>query len=97
MCLYSFFSKKKFFYQQKIIVNQLEVHLQKLMIFLKFKIFLPDSILHTRLMQQLLVYYKFRFVNDTRYYWIDRTTDTPDPNTISERLLKTMFKNTRNN
>lgn len=43
-------------------------------------------------MQQLPVYYKFRFVNDTRLYWIDRTTDTPNPNTISERLLKQCSK-----
>ncbi len=53
---------------------------------------LPDSILHTRLMQQLLVYYKFKFVNDSRLYWIDRTTDSPDLNTISERLLKQCSK-----
>ncbi len=43
-------------------------------------------------MQQLLVYYKFKFVNDSRLYWIDRTTDSPDPNTISERLLKQCSK-----
>ena len=43
-------------------------------------------------MQQLLVFYKFKFVNDTRYYWIDRTDDLPDPNTISERLLKKCSK-----
>ena len=49
---------------------------------------LPDSILHTRLMRQLLIFYRFKFVNDTRYYWIDRTVASPDPNTISERLLK---------
>jgi hypothetical protein len=53
---------------------------------------LPDSILHTRLMQQLLVYYKFKFVNDSRLYWIDRTSDISDPNTISERLLKQCSK-----
>lgn len=48
---------------------------------------LPESILHTRLMRQLLIAYKFKFVNDTRYYWIDRTNDPPEPNSISERLL----------
>lgn len=49
---------------------------------------LPDSILHTRLMRQLLIFYKFKFVNDTRLFWIGRTTKVPNPNTISERLLK---------
>ena len=53
---------------------------------------LPDSILHTRLMQQLLVFYKFKFVNDTRYYWIDRTEEKPDSTSISERLLKQCSK-----
>jgi hypothetical protein len=43
-------------------------------------------------MQQLLVFYKFKFVNDTRLFWIDRTTDTADPNTISERLLQQCSK-----
>ena len=43
-------------------------------------------------MQQLLVYYKFKFVNDTRYYWIDRTDDLPNPSTISDRLLKQCSK-----
>lgn len=49
---------------------------------------LPDSILYTRLMQQLLILYKFKYINDTRYYWIERTNDKPNPNSISERLLK---------
>lgn len=53
---------------------------------------LPDSILHTRLMNQLLIFYKFRFINDTRYYWMDRTQDKPNENTISERLLKQCSK-----
>jgi hypothetical protein len=43
-------------------------------------------------MQQLLVFYKFKFVNDTRLYWIDRTTDSADPNTRSERLLQQCSK-----
>jgi hypothetical protein len=43
-------------------------------------------------MQQLLMYYKFKFVNDTRLYWIDRTNDIADRNTISERLLKQCSK-----
>ena len=43
-------------------------------------------------MQQLLVYYKFKFVNDSRLYWIDRTTDSAHPNTVSERLLKQCSK-----
>jgi hypothetical protein len=49
---------------------------------------LPESILHTRLMQQLLIAYKFKSVSDTRYYWIDRTNDEPDRTTVSARLLK---------
>lgn len=53
---------------------------------------LPDSILHTRLMQQLLVFYKFKFVNDTRYYWINRTDEPASDSTISERLLKQCSK-----
>ncbi|CAF4534775.1 unnamed protein product [Rotaria sp. Silwood2] len=53
---------------------------------------LPNPILHTRLTQKLLIFYKFRFVNDTRYYWIDRTTDVADSATVSERLLKQCSK-----
>lgn len=53
---------------------------------------LPESILHTRLMQQILLYYKFKFINDSKWYWIERTNDTPDPNTISERLIKQCSK-----
>ena len=49
---------------------------------------LPDSILHSRLMQQLLLFYRFRFVNDTRLYWVDRTDEDPHENSVSERLLK---------
>ena len=53
---------------------------------------LPESILHTRLMQQILLYYKFKFINDSKWYWIERTGDTPDPNSISERLIKQCSK-----
>ncbi|CAM4740124.1 unnamed protein product [Rotaria magnacalcarata] len=49
---------------------------------------LPESILYTILMQRFRLSYKFRLVNDTRYYWVDRTTDAADEKTISTRLLK---------
>ena len=92
-CVYSHFSSKvdSFSSAQKY-CQSIGGTLAKLNDIVEIQDILPDSILHTRLMQQLLLYYKFKFVNDSRLYWIDRTTDLPDPKTISERLLKQCSK-----
>jgi hypothetical protein len=88
-CVYSHFSSKVNSLQSaQTYCQSIGGTLAKINDIVEIQDILPDSILHTRLMKQLLVFYKFKFVNDTRLYWIDRTTDISDPNTISERLLK---------
>ncbi|CAF1125765.1 unnamed protein product [Rotaria sp. Silwood1] len=92
-CVFSHFSSKtNSFLLAKKYCESIGSTLAKINDIVEIQDILPDSILHTRLMQQLLLFYRFRFVNDTRYYWFDRTTDTADPATISERLLKQCSK-----
>ncbi|CAF1527711.1 unnamed protein product, partial [Didymodactylos carnosus] len=49
---------------------------------------LPDSMLHTRLMNYVLLFKQFKHINDTRYFWLDRTQNQPKNNSISDRILK---------
>ncbi|CAF1131269.1 unnamed protein product [Rotaria sordida] len=92
-CVFSHFSAKTNSLQlAKNYCQSIGSTLAKINDIVEIQDILPDSILHTRLMQQLLLFYRFRFVNDTRYYWIDRTSDLADPATISERLLKQCSK-----
>jgi hypothetical protein len=92
-CVYSHFSSKQnSFKSAQDYCQSIGGTLAKINDIVEIQDILPDSILHTRLMQQLLVFYKFKFVNDTRYYWVDRTTDSPHPKTISERLLNKCSK-----
>ncbi|CAF4543378.1 unnamed protein product [Rotaria sp. Silwood2] len=92
-CVYSHFSAKtNSLVSAKNYCQSIGGTLAKINDIVEIQDILPDSILHTRLMQQLLIFYRFRFVNDTRYYWIDRTRDIADPATISERLLKQCSK-----
>jgi hypothetical protein len=92
-CVYSHYSAKQNSLQAaQTYCQSIGSTLAKINNIVEIQDILPDSILHTRLMQQLLVFYKFKFVNDTRYYWIDRTTDSPDPKTVSNRALKQCSK-----
>jgi hypothetical protein len=50
---------------------------------------LPESIINIRLLNILphILYRHHYSFNDTIYFWVNRTLDIPDNNTISERLL----------
>ncbi|UJR31253.1 hypothetical protein I4U23_018755 [Adineta vaga] len=88
-CVYSHFSTKTPSFDSALSYCQsVGATLAKINEIVEIQDILPESLLHTRLMKQILTTYKFVFVNDTRHYWIDRTSDSPDPNTISDRLLR---------
>src|SRR5262249_44745837 len=59
---------------------------------------LPESILNIRLLNiiPLILYHHYYSFNDTRYFWIDRTSDIPHNNTRSERLLGKCSKSSEN-
>ncbi|CAF0718155.1 unnamed protein product [Adineta steineri] len=88
-CVYSYYATKVQNLQAaQNYCRSIGTSLAKIKDIIQIQDILPESILHTRLMQQLLVFYKFKYVNDTRYYWIDRTDVDSHNNTISDRLLK---------
>ncbi|CAF1131378.1 unnamed protein product, partial [Rotaria sordida] len=92
-CIFSHFSSKTNSFQlAKNYCERIGGRLAKINDIIEIQDILPDSILHTRLVQKLLIFYRFQFINDTRYYWIDRTTDTADPTTVSERVPKQYSK-----
>ncbi|CAF3088507.1 unnamed protein product [Rotaria socialis] len=88
-CVFSHFSvKKNSLAEAKSYCEFIGGTLAKINDTVELQDILPESILYTILIQRFRLSYKFRLVNDTRYYWIDRTTDIADEKTISTRLLK---------
>ncbi|CAF1153247.1 unnamed protein product [Didymodactylos carnosus] len=88
-CVYSHYSSKTKTYQEAIVYCQGHGGtLAEVNDIVEIQDILPDSILHTRLMNHILIFYKFKYINDTRYFWLSRTTSKSDNNTISERILK---------
>ncbi|CAF1346534.1 unnamed protein product, partial [Didymodactylos carnosus] len=68
-CVYSHFSSKTSSYEQA--VSYCSSHGAKLAAvndIVEIQDILPDSILHTRLMNYILLYKRFRHINDTRYF-----------------------------
>jgi hypothetical protein len=87
-CVYSHFSSKtNTFASARAFCESIGGVLAQIQDSIEIQDILPDSILHTRIMQQLLAFYRFKYVNDTRYYWIERTDEVSNVTTTSQRLL----------
>lgn len=88
-CVYSHYSAKtNSFDSARSFCGSIGGVLAKIINPLEIQDILPDSILLTRLMQHLLLFYRFRFFHDSQYYWIDRTTDQSDDKMTTNGLMQ---------
>ncbi|CAF0983844.1 unnamed protein product [Adineta steineri] len=87
-CVYSHLStRKKSFSAAQSYCNSIGGKIAKINDALEIQDILPESILNTRLLKLFLMITRLKSLNNTRYFWVDRTLDISDNNTISNRLL----------
>lgn len=88
-CVYSHFStKKSSFSIAESYCKSIGGVIAKVNNILEILDILPESVLYTRLSKIFPAFYNLRFINDTRYFWIDRTSDIPAEQTKAYRLLE---------
>jgi hypothetical protein len=87
-CVYSHLSVKKNSYSTAgSYCKSIGGTIAKINDILEIQDILPESILNIRLLKLFPVFFHIKSFSDTKYFWINRTLDIPDNNTISDRLL----------
>jgi hypothetical protein len=81
-------AKKKSFSDAQNYCKSIDGVIAKINDILEIQDIVPNSILKTRLLKDFPAVFRFHYFNDTKLFWINRTLDIPDNNTISDRVMK---------